>query len=34
MIQLFDNDFGILYSFKPEDLLDLEYKEEMWVVAS
>ncbi|MDD4554027.1 MAG: hypothetical protein PHP04_07500 [Bacteroidales bacterium] len=28
---VFDNDFGILYSFKLEDLLDLEYKEEMWV---
>jgi hypothetical protein len=28
---VFDNDFGILYSFKLEDLLDLEYKEEMWI---
>jgi hypothetical protein len=27
-----DNDFGILYTFKLEDLLDLEYKEEMWVI--
>jgi hypothetical protein len=30
---VFDNDFGILYSFKLEDLLDLEYQEEMWLVA-
>jgi len=27
---VFDNDFGVLYSFKLEELLDLEYKEEMW----
>lgn len=26
---VFDNDFGILYSFRLEDLLDLEYTEEM-----
>ncbi len=30
---VFDNDYGMMYSFKIQDLIDLEFKEDNWIIA-